>query len=132
LGASADVTRRQFGSPKAITAAWIGILAGPAAWILQLLLSYPLAQLSCHAGFTDQHTISLHVISLGCLLLAAFGGWTALATIGFTRQRPSISDGGDRIDRSRFMALLGLMTSALFALVILFTWVPPFFIHDCQ
>jgi hypothetical protein len=132
LGASADVTRRQFGSPKAIAAAWIGILAGPTAWVTQLSLSYPVAQLSCHAGFTDQHTISLHVISAGCLLLTAFGAWTAARTVEFTRQRPSISDGGDRIDRSRFMALLGLMMSALFATVILFSWVPPFFIHDCQ
>jgi hypothetical protein len=100
---------------------WAGILAGPAAWIVQLALTYPVAQLTCHAGFPPQHPGTLHAISvaaLAAIVLGAFPPW---------QLRNVTVD-----ERVRFMAQLGLLMCALFALVVIATWVPPFIIHRCE
>jgi hypothetical protein len=100
---------------------WAGILIGPIAWTIQLLLSYPIAQLTCHAGFASQHPAALHSISVAALI--AIGGGAFLSWQMHRQEVP---------EREQFMARLGLLTCALFALVVLATWVPPFIIHDCQ
>jgi hypothetical protein len=112
--------------------AWAGVLMGPLAWTMQLLLSYPLAQLSCHAGFTDQHSRALHVIAIGALAAIGGGVWASMSVQHQVAAASMSSDGGHTVDRLRFMALLGLATCALFACLVLFTWTPPFLLHDCQ
>jgi hypothetical protein len=100
---------------------WAGILAGPIAWVAQLSLIYPIAQLTCHAGFAPQHAGTLHAISIAALIATVFG---AFASWPF---RHEISE-----QRVRFMAQLGLLTCALFALVVIATWAPAFIMHNCE
>ena len=100
---------------------WIGILAGPAAWVTQLALMYPIAQLTCHAGFAPQHPGTLHAISAGALVAIAIGSVPSWQL----RAEPSEP-------RIRFMARLGLLMCLLFALVVIATWVPPFIIYKCE
>jgi hypothetical protein len=100
---------------------WTGILVGPFAWTAQLALSYPIAQLTCHTGFASQHPTALHAISVGALIIIAAGAFVSWQVY----QR-------DRAERVQFMAMLGLLTCALFALVVIATWVPPFVINDCE
>jgi hypothetical protein len=52
---------------------WTGILAGPAAWLLQFEINYALVPWACATG----HLFALRLVTLGGLLLAAAGGWTA-------------------------------------------------------
>ncbi len=87
----------------------------------QLLLSYPIAQLTCHTGFAEQHPTAIHSISIGALLVIAGG-----AFLVWQLERR------ERAERVRFMAMLGLLSCALFAIVVIATWVPPFFIHRCE
>jgi hypothetical protein len=100
---------------------WTGILAGPAAWVAQLSFIYPIAQLTCHAGFAPQHPGTLHAISIGALMATAFGVFASWPL------RHQASE-----QRVRFMAQLGLLTCALFALVVIATWAPAFIMHNCE
>ena len=99
---------------------WTGILGGPAAWIVQVGMMYPIAQLTCHSGFPPQHPGTLHAISAGALIAIALAAWVPL----HLRQASA--------PRVRFMAHLGLLTCAVFALVVMATWVPPFILHNCE
>jgi hypothetical protein len=110
---------------------WFGILAGPAAWVLQLLISYPLAQLSCHAEFRSQHPLTLQAIALAALLVAGAGAMTAWHTREAMPADASTS-GGRAVDRARFMTGLGLLSSALFGLVIIVTALPAWILHACE
>ena len=105
---------------KADLKLWAGILAGPTAWVAQLSMVYPIAQLTCHAGFAPQHPGSLHAISIAALVLTAIG-----ALLSWQGRH-----GGPQ--RVRFMAQLGLLMCALFAIVVIATWVPPFILHNCE
>jgi hypothetical protein len=100
---------------------WTGILAGPLAWTAQLALSYPVAQLTCYAGGASQHTGALHAIS-AATLVAVFAG----ACLAWTTWRRSVAE------RQRFMALLGVLSCALFAFVVIATWLPSFIMHNCE
>jgi hypothetical protein len=96
-------------------------MAGPLAWTAQLAVSYPLAQLACHAGIASQHPRALHAISAGALLVVLAAG--LLASTMWKR-------GAD--ERQRFMALLGVLSCVVFALVVIATWVPTFIMHNCE
>jgi hypothetical protein len=98
---------------------WTGIASGPSAWALQMTIGYPIAQLTCRWGPGDHQFISLHAISVGALLVTAGGAWL----LTHTSAAPN--------PRVRFMAHLGLLVCALFAVVIVAMWAPVFFLHDC-
>lgn len=113
-------------SPRGIAAEWTGVLAGPIAFALDLLVSYSLVKWTCGS----QHTSVLHLLTVGALLVTAggaFASWTALAA---TPEHAS-SDGGRPVDRARFMALLGLTMSAFFAVVVIANDVPRIVLDAC-
>jgi hypothetical protein len=128
---AADLRSDLLGAPTAVARLWFSILAGPVAWLLQLLISYPLAQLSCHAEFRSQHPLTLQAIALGALLIAGAGAMTAWQARESAPGDASPS-GGRAIDRARFMAGLGLLSATLFALVIIATAIPTWIVHACQ
>jgi hypothetical protein len=114
-------------SSSGIAAEWTGVLAGPIAFALDLLISYSLVKWTCDS----QHTAVLHLITLGALLLiagGAFAAWTALAA---TPAQAS-SGGGRPVDRARFMALLGLTMCAFFTVVVIANGVPRIVLDACQ
>ena len=112
---------------KPIAALWAGILVAPAAFAANLELSYLLVHPAC----LRNDMTPLHVVQIVCLAAAVGGGliaWRALR-----RERAGVSgEAGERRDRSRFLARLGVWTSALFALVIVTQAVPSFVLHQCQ
>jgi len=92
---------------------WLGLLVPPAAWLAQLQALYLSSEYGCMtSNFTRNHIIV--VISLVVSLI----GW-AIAWREWTKHR---EDETDR--RARFMALIGVMTGALFSLLILAQWLP--------
>lgn len=127
MGAASDVSRRWFLSPEGIAIEWAGILAGPIALAAQQLASYALVKWTCG----HQHTSVLHLISLGALVIVAGGAFAAWRTLD-EAPADSTGDGGRSLDRGRFMGLLGLATSALFAVAVVFMSVPPWMIDACQ
>jgi hypothetical protein len=99
---------------------WAGIASGPTAWTFQMLVGYPVAQLTCRWGPGDHEFISLHAISAGALIVTAAGAWL------LQRTSPTPSA------RARFMVRLGILTCVLFAVAIIAMWTPVFFLHDCS
>jgi hypothetical protein len=106
---------------------WTGVLGGPIAWAFDLMTSYAVVKRVCHMS---NHTI-LPVItaaSLAMVIGAAAISWTALMRT--TNDVPT--DGGQPRQRARFMAILGLASSGLFALQILAGAVPHWVLDACQ
>jgi hypothetical protein len=105
---------------------WFGLLAGPVAWGAQLQLVYVLATPVC-AG---DSSMLLHVTSLALLFLAFAGGavaWRAHLVAGPDEARLASEPAG----RTSFMAMLGLLSSALFALTIVAQWLAVVFLDPC-
>ena len=106
---------------------WWSLIAGFAAWAVDLGFSYVLEQHSCSTG----HHYLLHVISMVCLAitLTGFGtGW-----VEFRRfPRSTSEEGGSHFDRAHFQALLGMVFSVSFAVVIVAGSVPRWILSPCE
>src|SRR5438094_5069689 len=105
---------------------WLGLVAGPLAWALDLEISYALAGWSCQAG----HRLATHGVSAAALLLIIAGGvlswrdWRRRATAGDIDNRPP--------DRARFLSLGGFLLCLLFGLVVLADALAKFMFDPCQ
>lgn len=113
-------------------ALFFGLLAGPAGWIAQHLLVYGLAGYACYPqGFqltapahnwSSLRPVLIAITGLGLALTAA-GAWVAWRCWREVKDEAA-GDHPDLLEvgagRSRFLAMSGLLVSALFAAVILF------------
>ena len=106
---------------------WTGILAGPLAWAFDLGVSYALVKWSC----VSQRPAIFHLITAACLLIvaaAAVVSWFALDRTS----NAGPTDGGAPRQRARFMAILGLTSSALFGLTIVAGAIPHWVLSACD
>jgi len=106
---------------------WTGILAGPVAWALDLTMSYALVKWTC----SSQREAPLLLMTAASLALVAGGAlvsWVALQRTA----ADAPTDGGDPRQRARFMAILGLASSALFTLAIVAIAIPRWVLNACQ
>lgn len=111
---------------KSLLMLWGGILIAPAAYFLQLCVAYGLVYWVCRSGYSFVITL----ITLISLALCAFGGylaWRSWQKVG--REYPG--EGGDWVTRSRFMAVGGLILSALFFVSILAQEIPNWIVGAC-
>lgn len=122
--AAAHETVRQGESPAPL---WWAIWAGPLAWAFDLGFSYTLTQHSCSTG----HHYVLHVISLVCFLLASSGLVAGIAEYR-ALPREAREEGRRPIDRAHFQALLGIVFSTSFAMVIVAGAVPRWILSACD
>jgi hypothetical protein len=119
-------TAAYFSERRGLLSLWAGVLAGPIAFFLNLQITYMLATLKC-----GDATVWLHLTAVGTLALALAGG--ALAWRDWRRTGGGeVGDGEGAIPRSRFMSVLGMMTGALFALIIVAQWIPTFILGPCR
>jgi hypothetical protein len=126
LGSSADLTTGDLRwlSPLSL---WTGILAGPIMFAFKLMATYAMVKWTC---ITDRQGV-LHLISLLTLLVvfgAAWIAWTALQHTAGTLD----PDAGTPEARARFMALLGLASSAFFGLAIVANAYPEWVLDACH
>jgi hypothetical protein len=110
-----------------LIALWLGIVGGPIAWLIYLQASYVLAPSACIAGNKSALTIAL-IVALIATLLITFLSWRAWHISGAN----AVTDEGDAISRSRFMALSGLGISALSALLVLASAIAIFVLGACD
>lgn len=98
---------------------WLGFLLPPAVWAIQLQTVYLTSEAGCKSGdFTANHLVSIFAI-----LFSIAGGaisWRNWLETG----KGWKSEAADAVSRSRFMAILGMLTSALFTLLIFAQWLP--------
>ena len=98
---------------------WIGMLLPPIAWAVQLQT----LSLTSEYGCASSNFLWNHVASFAALLLSLFGGFTALRewrAAGASTEDES----GKPISRRRFMAMVGILTGALFSAIIFAQWLP--------
>jgi hypothetical protein len=108
-------------------ALWTGVVGPPLVWFADLTVSYPVSHWACHGG----HRSVLFLVTVVALLLTA--GSSLAASRGLPpRQSATALDGARPADRAHFMAVLGLLTSAFFALVLIANAIPRFVFDPCQ
>jgi hypothetical protein len=120
-------------SSRGIGAQWVGVLAGPVSWAIELTASYALVQWTCRT-----HSVLLiRLTSIVALAAIAGGAWCAWHV--YAEGKTAANDGPGRpettalaLDRSVFMAALGLMMCGLFALVVLAEAIPRWMLDACQ
>ena len=104
---------------------WTGVLGGAIVWVIQLQAGYAISRFSHeHPWLTGvHHAISaVSVLAAAACALLAWRDWRRLGGGQPRGTEPGVAG------RSRFLAALGVVTSGLFAIVILAQWVPVFFI----
>lgn len=110
----------------------IGLLAAanllpPLAALGDLQVAYMLVAPSCEAG-TNLPLHLVHAVMLALALGGGLCGWVAWRRVGIDRPH---SDAG-RASRSRFFALVGMLSTLLFVLVIVAQWLADFALSPCQ
>lgn len=116
-------------TPKTVFALWTGVLGGPLAWMLQMLVSYPVSSLSCLPQYRSHHPVLLNGMTIGALAFVMFCGWLSWTAFQRTSGGATI-EGGKPWDRARFMALLGLLFSIFFVTAIIATAMPAWMLRD--
>lgn len=105
---------------------WASVLAGPVFWLCSFQAKFSFVPWAC----ASQNKGILFLPTLIAILLTAGAGvlaWRQWKELGET-----ISEEGNPLARSRFMALGGMVFSAGFALVILAQAVPDAILEACQ
>ena len=121
MGAEADL---KWLSPLSL---WTGIVAGPAAWALDLTASYALVKWTCVA---ERETM-LHL--LAGVALAGCAAGAVVSWLALQHSADAVpTDGGDPRQRAHFMAILGLASCALFALMVVAATIPLWVLDACH
>jgi hypothetical protein len=113
--------------PAHLAGLWLGVLGPPAVWLTQFELNYVLVSWVCAHG----HKLVLWSVSGAAVLAAiALGGlaWANWRRVGMTW--PSAS--ADRPTRTRFLAALGVLASALFLIATVAQGCGVIFIDPCR
>lgn len=97
-------------TPRALAALWLGMFLAPAAFFIHLQVAYVLVPWACATG---SH-FSLHLVALLAVITSLVGVLLA------------------RSQREQFLGLVGSVTSAMFALILIAQWVAGLFITPCQ
>ena len=121
-----DERRADLADVRTSLEAWFGVLGGPACGFLLVLVNYPTVDRAC----VTNSSIWLHIVQaifLGITLLSGFTSWRLHERVGdWSQTAPGI------MGRLRFMSTVGILTSIVSTLEILYTWIPIFFIGACH
>ena len=120
-------TRTDVPDAREIRNLWIGVLVPPIVFLIDLEVAYALVPTACSA----RNRLPVHLVHLACLLVVLFSWVIARRCWKATGAIWPAEEGGP-LGRSRFMAGVGVLMSALFALVILAMWIPSFILDPCQ
>lgn len=126
---------------------WFGVVAAPAAWTVAELAGYVLAARSCEPGWNglDAYGVTnvrpwTAALVLALALIAATGLYVALENLRHTGGTPprseharadSTGDPAAVWSRVRFMAIAGVLSSALFLLGTVLFGLPPLIVNAC-
>ncbi len=108
-------------------ALWIGLLAGPVAWLVSFEANFALVPWTC----IWQGKLTLYLVSLAAFVVAAGAGvlaWNQWSELG----READPRGGDTLSRSRIMAFGGVVLSSLSCLIIVAQAIAESILGACQ
>jgi hypothetical protein len=105
----------------------LGVVLGPITVLVNDELIYVTNMWACGTG----GQLAMHVVPLVCFLVASFAGF--LAWTDWVRVGRGVEDEAATIDsRSRFLALCGIASSSISALLILAQWLAIFVFGACM
>lgn len=123
----AHATSDDSGSTRRNVALWVGVLMPPFAWLLALQVTYSLVTADCQRA----RPALLHGVLVGALVLLGVGALSAWRSWRALRGTPgTLEDAG--AGRARFMAAFGLLSSGMFALLLVATAIPTFLLRPCD
>ena len=118
---------KEFKETRGIVWLWAGVLTAPLAFLLHLEVNYALVTQLCQS----EHKLVLQLVTVLFVLVSAAGGliaWRNWEAAG--REWPG--EEATVSERSRFMAVVGLLVSALVVLALVWQLVPQFIFDPCQ
>ena len=136
--------RHQASYHHPVSRIWLGIFGAPVVWVIQMSLIEPIAAYACYphrvplsAPLWAELPFMLAIISLVCLAGGLFSGYIALDSWRQTghslrgalqeTQVIEVDEG-----QTRFLAMLGIMSSFLFIVAILFTSCAVLLVSPCS
>jgi cation transporter-like permease len=105
---------------------WTALLAGPVGWSLQFISSYAFALAVCYGC----SSAPLHIGSIAGLVLSVGSGVLAYHNSRVAESAPLDPD-DRRVARAKLMASVGMMTGALFTILIFAQWLAIVFLRAC-
>jgi hypothetical protein len=118
--------REEFRRSRRSLELWFGLLGGPAAGFMFVLVGYPMVDRAC----VTNNSIWLHVVAFVFLIMSALSGLISWRLHERAGDWPEAA--GGLMPRVRFMTTVGTLTSILAIIEILFQWIPIFFIGACH
>jgi hypothetical protein len=121
---------------------WFHLLGGPILWSAHFLISYAWVEFACRIRLfvLDSTVLGLTALSWSVLIFTliavvatVYVGWSAHRSwlrIRESKQTNELESWG--VESRRFMALSGILLSALFSLVILLTGLPALVLGPCS
>ncbi len=125
MSPAAIPARAESGEGKGALLLWAGVLGPPIVFLTDLLVSYAMAYWACSSGrrwALDLVTLA----SVARVVLCGLTAWRLWAGAGAADPQ-----GAFPADRTRFMGMVGLLSSALFLLATLGLLVPRLVIGPC-
>lgn len=118
--------RAEFSRTRISLELWFGLLGGPVSGFLFVLFAYPAVDRAC----VGESSVILHILALLFLATSVLSGFTSWRLHERAGDWPN--NAGGMLPRARFMTAVGLLTSILATIEILFSWIPIFFIGACH
>jgi hypothetical protein len=125
-GSAAPGAAERFDAPAGIFALWFGILGPPTIWLARLKISYILVPYACWTGLTPM----LHAVTLLTLAATAWAGWVAWRSWSLAG-RTEHADLATVLHRTRFLAMVGLLSAGFFLAVIAAEGLLNFLVDPC-
>jgi hypothetical protein len=119
---------QRYTSPRGLAELWAGVVLAPLAWSAHLSISYFLAGVVCGSPW-NLALLAVSVLLAGVALIGAWFAWRNYTATG--REWPR----GDRdgvLIRSRFLAVGGLLLTALSVLLIVVQTIPMLVLNPCS
>jgi hypothetical protein len=124
--ATSQAEGEKFARTTTTLALWFGVLGGPAAGFANVLVGYPAVDRAC----VSNSSVVLHGLTLLFLAVAILAGVTSWRLRRRAGEWPETA--GGLLPRSRFMATVGMLTSAVSVFGMILQWIPVFFIGACH
>jgi hypothetical protein len=114
---------------------WFAVVAPPLLWIAQLAVGGELPEVACSKGYAPDNLLGFGirtflVIASGVLALPVVA--SALMSLRNMRVLGAIESRDHREERGYFMALLGLVSSLFFLMLMIVSAVAVFYFALCQ
>jgi hypothetical protein len=114
---------------------WFAVAAPPLLWLTQLGVGGELPELACSPGFAPNNVMGMSVptfLGIASAVLALPVVAAVVMSFWAMRRLGAIENRDEREDRGYFMALLGLVSSLLFLLLMVVSAVSILFFEVCQ